>query len=405
MFRNNAAIDIKLSAIEVFAKHAFGAFLIRQLYFNSKFQFKLSTKVILGLTVLINALLIIRYVDLTAKGSKWWAAIVLNDIVLYFVIFLQMLFEWRSWPNKLVKWREDLFFDQQFRNHSDQSENFIRTNVNSMIENLVEEVDDIANVNPKILDEKLPLEDEEDMSIVKKKDLKLAGTIYSTSYVAFMREHKKKFRMSENDQFDLLWRAMLILAVQIFFIACILMVTKVKLVVFNNTPLQVCLFFTTLLLHFGCIPGARSGLYMMKYAVTHADKFTHPRVAFLLGFIQFTTMVVSELINIMKGSERKKPQDLITSYIGFACIINIPTIYLSSINHIPIKGAVSKLTLTRGRKQVKEEFQMPGHFLFNAIYVLFKWFYNSFYFYFFTFVVIIAPMVSVLVAKEAAEAK
>lgn len=91
VFRNNAAIDIKLSVIEVFTKHAFGAFLIRQLYFNSKFQFKLNTKVILGLTVLVNLLLIIRYVDLTKKGSKWWAAIVLNDIVLYSVIFLQML--------------------------------------------------------------------------------------------------------------------------------------------------------------------------------------------------------------------------------------------------------------------------------------------------------------------------
>ena len=84
---NNTDVDIKMSVIEVFAKHAFGAFLVRQLYFNSKFQFKLNTKVILGLTVLINTLLIMRYVDLTRKGSKWWAAMVLNDIVLYYVIF------------------------------------------------------------------------------------------------------------------------------------------------------------------------------------------------------------------------------------------------------------------------------------------------------------------------------
>lgn len=174
-----------------------------------------------------------------------------------------------------------------------------------MIDNLVEGVDDIAELNPKIIEEKLPLEDEDDMSIVKKKDLKIAGTIYSTSYVAFMRENKKKFRMSENEQFDLLWKAMLILAVQSFFIFCIFFISKVKVVVFNNTPLQVCLFFTTLLLHFACIPGTRSGLYMMRFAITHPEKFTHPKVAFFLGFVQFTTMILAEIINIAKGTERK----------------------------------------------------------------------------------------------------
>ena len=103
-------------------------------------------------------------------------------------------------------------------------------------------------------------------------------------------------------------------------------------------------------MHFGCIPGARSGLYMMKYAVTHPENFTHPRVAFALGFIQMATMVVAEFINIVKGTNRKKAQDLITSYIGFAVIIIIPAIYLGSISELPIKGAVGKLTLKRGRK-------------------------------------------------------
>ena len=46
---------------------------------------------------------------------------------------------------------------------------------------------------------------------------------------------------------------------------------------------------------------------------------------------------------------------------------------------------------------------LPQHWLFNAIYVLLKWFYTSVYFYFFTFTIIIAPMVKVLVEKEAAK--
>jgi hypothetical protein len=89
---------------------------------------------------------------------------------------------------------------------------------------------------------------------------------------------------------------------------------------------------------------------MMRYALTEPQAFTHPRMAFLLGLIQLVTMVLAELVNIMKGSERTKPQDLITSFIGFACIINIPTIYLSSIYEIPVKKAIGKVTMTKGRK-------------------------------------------------------
>lgn len=61
---------------------------MRQLYFNSKFQFKLNTKVVLVLTVVINCFLIVRYRQLDAADSTWWAPIVLNDIVLYSIMFL-----------------------------------------------------------------------------------------------------------------------------------------------------------------------------------------------------------------------------------------------------------------------------------------------------------------------------
>ena len=104
-------LDIKLSVAEVFIKHLFGAFLIRQLYFNSKFQFKLNTKVMLVMTFFLNTLLVFRYMDLAAKNSKWWATFVLMDIVLYYSIFFQMFIEWRSWPMKLLSWRQDLVFE------------------------------------------------------------------------------------------------------------------------------------------------------------------------------------------------------------------------------------------------------------------------------------------------------
>lgn len=89
---------------------------------------------------------------------------------------------------------------------------------------------------------------------------------------------------------------------------------------------------------------------MMKYSLCHPEEFTHPKVAFALGFIYINILVISEWVNVMKGTQRKRPQDLITSYIGFKAISDLPKMYMASINDLPIKAAIGKLTATKGRK-------------------------------------------------------
>jgi hypothetical protein len=69
----------------------------------------------LGVTVVINIALIFRYTSLKRQQAQWWAPIVLNDIVLYSLIFGQMFQEYMTWDNKLLKWRQDLMFDQLYR--------------------------------------------------------------------------------------------------------------------------------------------------------------------------------------------------------------------------------------------------------------------------------------------------
>jgi len=88
-------IDITWSAAGVFTQHLLGAYLIRQLYFNSKIQFKMKTKVVLGLTVAINCMLIFQYIELKKLGSNWWSSIVLRGIITYFIIFFQMFLEYK----------------------------------------------------------------------------------------------------------------------------------------------------------------------------------------------------------------------------------------------------------------------------------------------------------------------
>lgn len=208
VFRTNMNVDIKWSAIEVFAKHLLGAFLVRQLYFNSKFQFKLNTKVALILTIAVNCLLIVRYKELKTNNSIWWAPVVLNDIVLYFVMFIQMAIEYFAWGQKVLKWRQDLMFDQQFRT-KDDSESKIINNINSIVEEIEFENLDPLDDQSKIIS-KLPLDSAFDMSIKQNKEMKVNGTMYAAAYFALMKANKKDLGMTKTEQFDVIWKCMYI---------------------------------------------------------------------------------------------------------------------------------------------------------------------------------------------------
>lgn len=120
-----------------------------------------------------------------------------------------------------------------------------------------------------------------------------------------------------------------------------------------------------------------------------------------MGLTQFTAVIITEFINIAKASQRKTATELIAAYIGFKTIMDVPTIYFSSLNQIPVKAEVGKITATKGRKDIRsDEEKMIGHGLFNFIYVAIKWFYITFYFYFFTFSVIGLPFTKILYVKE-----
>ena len=353
VFRTNMNVDIKWSAIEVFAKHLLGAFLVRQLYFNSKFQFKLNTKVALILTVGINILLIYRYKELKAENSIWWAPIVLNDIVLYFVMFIQMLIEYFSWGQKVLKWRQDLMFDQQFRTKEDQSESRIQNNINSIIEEIEFENLDPLEDESKIM-AKLPLDSAFDQSIKMNKEMKVNGTMYSAAYFALMKANKKELGMTKTEQYDVIWKTMYIGFIQFFFTYCIAYYSGVKFALHNDTNVQLNLIFATLLVHLVCISGARSGMYMMKYVLCHPEEFVQPQIAFLLGFIQFTTVWIAETINMMKASQQSAPISLVVGAIGFKVIIDIPSMYYGALQS-PIKQKVGKLKARKPRKAERDE--------------------------------------------------
>lgn len=113
-FRTNKSITIGLSATQTSVILILGAALIRQLYFNSKFQFKEYTKVFLGSLLVVCLMMIPRYFYLREQGSIWWAPIVLEIIVSHLIIFVQMGVEFYTWNEKKTKWQKELMFKQQY---------------------------------------------------------------------------------------------------------------------------------------------------------------------------------------------------------------------------------------------------------------------------------------------------
>jgi hypothetical protein len=140
-----------------------------------------------------------------------------------------------------------------------------------MIDDIVKEGDEGIR-NSTIVEEKLPYDYEVEQSIkMKKKVMAIDSTIYTATYVGLMKTNKKQYKLTQADQFELLYKTMLIMAIQFFFIYCVIYVGKLSFTLYNNVALQFCLFFTTLLLHLGNLPLFRSGLYMMKYSLCHPE--------------------------------------------------------------------------------------------------------------------------------------
>ena len=65
--------------------------------------------------------------------------------------------------------------------------------------------------------------------------------------------------------------------------------------------MHITFFFTVLVLHFTCMPVARDGLFMMKYALLHPDEFDHPVSAFMIGFFNLSEMMFAEIINMINN--------------------------------------------------------------------------------------------------------
>ena len=182
------------------------------------------------------------------------------------------------------------------------------------------------------------------------KSFKLSANMYTISYSAFLIANKEKYRLKTNDQIDIMYRALFMFIIQMTFIWAVLFNDTYATGYKNDTILNLCLFFTVLILHWQCLPEARNGIYMMKYALCNPEEFTHPATVFIIGFLTVTAVWLTEICNLCKSLDQKKPTDVIVRFVGFALILNVPKLLVGSLESFDIKGSVGKLTLKKSRK-------------------------------------------------------
>jgi hypothetical protein len=248
----------------------------------------------------------------------------------------------------------------------------------------------VLNVNPYSIDLDKEKDDKETT-----KDLKLTATYYTATYYALMKKNKKDLKMKESDQVDLFYRSCFLYCIQIMFNMVLFIYSGMQFNFIRKTEVSVSLFFVVLLLHLTCLPIARDGMSMMKYVVVHSDEFTHPISAFTLGFFAMSTMIIAEFVNISNSQNKKAVADAIAGFIGFKIIIDLPAIYMNSMEEFKAKGLVGKLTLKMSRKDPNRP-KMTSDWFFNGVFVAFNVFYKSVFFYFIPFATILYPMVKSL---------
>jgi len=100
-----------------------------------------------------------------------------------------------------------------YKCYEDVSENHIRQNIQSIIEQIVDQPEEGAEGyenKVKYIEEQLPIDKEMSMSIKSKKSMAIDSTIYTATYVSLIKSNKHKYKMTQDDQFDLLYKNMLI---------------------------------------------------------------------------------------------------------------------------------------------------------------------------------------------------
>jgi hypothetical protein len=189
----------------------------------------------------------------------------------------------------------------------------------------------------------------------------------------------------------------------------------------NLISIIFCRFFCACILHMALMPEFRLGLEMMKYALNHAYKFEEGRnIAFLVGFIKASIIIIVELICILVCCISIAPMAIVYNFISLAIIADFDDYIFESftdclktlieendedqdqeqlliISHTTssmcapseLSDEVDKKTGELRPLRISFASRTPGQKVGYMLYKTMKCFFVSFYFYFMPFLVFV----------------
>lgn len=159
---------------------------------------------------------------------------------------------------------------------------------------------------------------------------------FKYAYYAMLKKNAKKYNISAKEQSDLVYEVCLIVCIQVLFVVGLFLYNRPSADAGDEKYTYQALYNLMLLasaltVHFFTLPQVNSGMVMQRVAITHPEKFTHPRTAFYIGFILYADMILLESLNLIMTLSYNDPSTLLTSYISFRINQQIPEMYYYSL--------------------------------------------------------------------------
>lgn len=165
---------------------------------------------------------------------------------------------------------------------------------------------------------------------------------YSGTFFALMDKYKKKYKLLIEDQAEYYFESLFLLFVQTFF--CIAVIYNIEVgTIFKyelDPTLNICLYFTSLILHFSTIYSIRNGIVMMKYVVYHSEEFQRPSAAFLLGLMTLLTNCFCGVTNLIYSLTLNDVNTVIAKFVAFKILVQLQDYYLRQRSSFEIRQAV-----------------------------------------------------------------
>ena len=112
---------------------------------------------------------------------------------------------------------------------------------------------------------------------------KMHVDFFSGTFYSLRKKYQKEYMLLTSDQADYLFESLFLMAIQVLLCILIWLYDTGEIQFQKEFSLNLCMFFTNLVMHFSCIATIRNGIDMCRHVVYHSHEFRNPKTAFMFG--------------------------------------------------------------------------------------------------------------------------